>query len=264
MAWSRAHSESATDTGLPAVGRLGARALNRLLRITDGARSAAGEPPAGTFPLRLGNAAADKTLRLFAAGLAVSDNPAWQAIGTELAEALDAREHAAVRAIVATVTRRSDCRAEKMVSHRHGFLWICNAKVASRSLIRALRAADPEIELVRRRTVSEVLAARPEVRRYFSFAFVRHPCQRAFSCYADKYTLPRPRKDSWRYLMEPFHGVSERMTFVEWCRWLDTPYGSDAFADRHWLSQHRQIRMPDAASPISSVRTSISMPPGGP
>ena len=32
------------------------------------------------------------------------------------------------------------------------------------------------------------------------------------------------------------------MTFAEFCRWLDTPWGSDAFADRHWLSQHRQVR----------------------
>ena len=33
------------------------------------------------------------------------------------------------------------------------------------------------------------------------------------------------------------------------CAWLNTPYGSNAFAERHWLSQHRQIRLPDGRLP---------------
>lgn len=39
------------------------------------------------------------------------------------------------------------------------------------------------------------------------------------------------------------YGLRKGMTFSEFCRWLNTPYGSDVFADRHWLSRHLQIRV---------------------
>ena len=39
------------------------------------------------------------------------------------------------------------------------------------------------------------------------------------------------------------------MGFDAFCRWLETPFGSDAFADRHWLSQHRQLRDGDGRLP---------------
>ena len=39
------------------------------------------------------------------------------------------------------------------------------------------------------------------------------------------------------------------MSFAEFCRWLNTPCGSDAFADRHWLSQSRQIATGDGRLP---------------
>ena len=39
------------------------------------------------------------------------------------------------------------------------------------------------------------------------------------------------------------------MSFGELCRWLATPFGSDAFADRHWLSQSRQVTGTDGRLP---------------
>ena len=145
--------------------------------------------------------------------------------------------------------RRSDLRAEKMISRRYRFLWLCNPKVASRSLIAALRAADPDAELFRGRTLGEVLARRPEARAYFSFAFVRHPVARTLSCFADKHALALHDRTAARWFIEPYHGLALGMPFGAFCRWLDTPFGSDAFADRHWLSQHRQIRAPDGRLP---------------
>ena len=35
------------------------------------------------------------------------------------------------------------------------------------------------------------------------------------------------------------HGLSPNMDFLSFCQWLASPYGSDEFADRHWVSQHR-------------------------
>ena len=52
-----------------------------------------------------------------------------------------------------------------------------------------------------------------------------------------------------RWFIEPWHGLGLGMGFEEFRRWLATPAGSDAFADRHWLSQHVQIRTRDGRAP---------------
>ncbi len=87
-----------------------------------------------------------------------------------------------------------------------------------------------------------MLARRPEAREYFRFAFLRHPAERAFSFWADKHTLARTDRDAFRWFIRPYHGLRTGMSFPEFCRWLATPFGADAFADRHWLSQHVQLR----------------------
>ena len=182
-------------------------------------------------------------------GLAGAGGAEHREIAAALAGAIEAEDYEAARAMTATARRKPDLRAEKMVSHRYRFLWICVPKVASRSLLEALRAADPEAELITGRTLEEIVTTRPEARGYYRFAFIRHPCHRTFSFYADKHVKLARSPEASRFFIEPYHGLREGMTFVELCRWLDTPYGSDAFADRHWLSQHRQIRLPDGRLP---------------
>ena len=227
-----------------------ARVAHRLLRSTGLARAPSSGGWYGARLLQGVSAfALVETLRLAGRWLAASATVEHRAIATELAAALDAGNHAAALAMLATAGLRPDVRAEKVVSRRYGFLWICNPKAASRSIISALRSADPDAELIREQTLSEIATARPEVRRYVSFAFVRHPCSRTFSCYADKHTLARSQTAAHRYFIERFHGFRRTMSFVEFCRWLNTACGSDAFADRHWLSQHLQIRGPDGRLP---------------
>ena len=51
------------------------------------------------------------------------------------------------------------------------------------------------------------------------------------------------------WFIAPWHGLRRGMRFEEFCRWLATPAGSDTFADRHWLSQHVQIRTRDGQEP---------------
>ena len=135
------------------------------------------------------------------------------------------------------------------MSRCYRFLWICVPKAASTSLTAALLAADPDAELIQGRTLRQIFAARPEVRGYCSFAFMRHPGRRALSCWGDKYVRLAGTPASYGDFIEPYHGAREGMPFAEFCRWLGTPYGSDAFADRHWLSQHRQIRLPGGGLP---------------
>lgn len=181
--------------------------------------------------------------------LATAPAPEHQALAALLAAAIEAGDGAAALALVSTAGRRPDLRAEKIVSHRYRYLWLCNPKVASRSLIAALRAADPEAELIRGRTLDEVLAVRPELRDYFRFAFLRHPWHRARSFHADKHALARADRNAYRWFIAPWYGLRRGMSFAELCRWLGTACGSDAFADRHWLSQHRQLNDADGRQP---------------
>ena len=191
-----------------------------------------------------------RTARVIAR-LATSAVAEHREVARALTSAVARGDGATVRAITHTAQLEPDLRTEKVVSRRHRFLWICNPKVASRSIIDALLSADPDAEVFGTWTLDEILAVRPEVRGYFSFAFIRHPCHRALSFYAEKYAgrIRSGCPEAIRALVEPYWGVRPDMTFAEWCRWLDTPYGSDRFANRHWLSQHRQIRLPDGRLP---------------
>ena len=181
--------------------------------------------------------------------LAASSTDEHREIAATLAAVIDERDYRTALAMASTAARRPDLRAEKIVSRRYRYLWICNPKAASRSIIAALRAADPDAELIRNRTLDEILEKRPELKVYWSFAFVRHPCRRAYSFYADKHGLARSQADAHAWFIAPYFGLRKDMSFDEVCRWLNTPYGSDAFADRHWLSQHRQIRNVDGRLP---------------
>lgn len=179
-------------------------------------------------------------------------------VGRDVAGALlHGRPASAIR-MVRTAARRSDLGAEKIVSRAHRYIWICNPKVASRSIKSALCKVTPDAEVFSGMSISEVLANRPDARRYYSFAFVRHPFARALSFYAELHfshatqseasQARHKRQKSERFFMD-YHGLAEATGFGEYCRWLTTPYGSDAVADRHFLSQHLQVRMEDQRLP---------------
>ena len=158
--------------------------------------------------------------------------------------------------IVRTVSLRPDLRAEKIVSHKHRYLWLCNPKVASRSIKTTLLAADPAAE-IHHASIFEVYKKHPEVRSYYTFGFVRNPFTRALSFHAELHVSHRRcageersvKKAKHRVFIKKFYGLAETGDFGAYCRWLNTPYGSDAFADRHFLSQHVQIRLEDGRLP---------------
>ena len=243
----REDPESVTDTMSPDP-HDAARQLGRILGL---ARRCGLLPARATRGIgaAVRNRTLDRVLERLARRLADSPTPEHRDVAAALAAAIGVQDYATALALVTTAGRRTDLRAEKMVSRRYRFLWLCNPKVASRSIIAALRTADPGAELFRGRTLDEVLARRPEARGYFTFAFIRHPLDRTRSCHADKHALALRDRKAARWFNEPWHGLSLGMTFAEFCRWLETPSGSDAFADRHWLSQHRQIRTADGRLP---------------
>ena len=175
----------------------------------------------------------------------------------DIAGALVRRQFGDAARMARTAARRADVLAEKVVSRKYKCLWLCNPKVASRSIIAALRAADPDAQVIRDASVHRLYEDYPETREYYTFAFVRHPVTRAYSFYRDLLeghitTIPekRPRKrGNRRELLRVYYGLAKVSTFEEYCEWLNTPYGSDAFANRHFLSQRAHLRLPDGRLP---------------
>lgn len=231
-----------------------ARCLSAALALA--ARRASPGRPGGLA----GRALRQGVLAPFARRLAAAPVPEQRELAALLGAAVEGRDDETALALLSTAGRRPDLKAEKIVSHRHRFVWLCTPKAASRSLIAALREADPEAVLIRRRTLDEVLARHPQASDYHRFAFVRHPVRRAWSFFADKHALARGDRDNRRWFIEPWHGLHPGMSFAAFCRWLATPAGSDAFADRHWLSQFRQLRdaegrLPDFVGRFETLET---------
>lgn len=179
-------------------------------------------------------------------------NPSLSGI---IAAALLRGEFKAARGMAAAQTH--DLGAEKIVSRKYRFLWLCNPKVASRSIIDALRYADPDAELIHAKSVSAIYEMYPEVKDYYSFAFIRHPFDRALSLYSEMRFFRERFEGKGRFLKEQrqrryrdmFPGLTQVDGFDGYCDWLNTPQGSDLLAERHFLSQHIQIRLPDGRLP---------------
>ena len=226
-----------------------------------------------------------------------------RAIARSLAGALMHGAFADAKRMARTIRQRPDLGSEKIISRKYRFLFICTPKAASRSLMAALRNADPEAEVVYHTPIGEVFAAYPEVEGYYSFAFVRHPFTRALSwywdmafargVYAETYHLyrdkgerafhdpvagrsvsfrtplrelaaPSRKEAKTQGLFDRFYGLAEAAGFDGVCRWLNTPYGSDAFANRHFLSQHLQIRvgggrLPDFVGSFENLEADLNL-----
>ncbi len=178
-------------------------------------------------------------------------------VAGDIAAALLRRQPEAAWRMARTVARTPNFGAEKIVSRRYRYLWICNPKVASRSIMAALRSADPGAEVIHDKSVSGIHALYPEALDYFSFAFIRHPFDRALSFYSEIHFSPeryqgsqrRHKKEKRQGFLDRYHGLEEASSFDDYCRWLNTPYGSDAFADRHFRSQHLLLRRDDGRLP---------------
>ncbi len=178
-------------------------------------------------------------------------------VAGDIIGALSRGQFGTARRMARTAARTPSLGAERIISRKYRYLWICNPKVASRSIIAALRVADPGAEIIKGKSVSDIYALRPEVRDYFSFAFIRHPFDRALSLYSEIHFSPeryqgaqrRHKKEKRQGFFDRCYGLAEASSFDDYCQWLNTPYGSDAFADIHFLSQHALIRLDDGRLP---------------
>ena len=171
---------------------------------------------AGSVPVRCVRSIVRRAaLRPLARRLMASSLSERREIAALLSAALDAGHYSAALALVSTAGRRPDLYAEKILSQRYRFLWLGVPKAASRSVIAALRAADPKALLVHKLSLDELLAAYPEARDYFRFAFLRHPYARLLSFYADKHVRGRHDRAAYRWFIEPWRGLRPGMGFDE-------------------------------------------------
>ena len=166
-----------------------------------------------------------------------------------------------------TAARQPDLGAEKILSREYRYIWLCVPKVASRSIRDALCAVTPDAEVFVGKSIAEVFALRPEARNYYSFAFVRHPFSRALSFYTELHCAARRyadaaqsqhKKEKASHFSQQYYGLAGAAGFDAYCQWLQTPYASDAVADRHFLSQHLQLdlgnrRLPDFIGRLESL-----------
>ena len=186
--------------------------------------------------------------------VALSSNPT---VVKDIATALSRGALDTAWRMARTATRTPDLGAEKIISRKYRLLWLCTPKVASRSTIAALRSIDPDAVVIRETRGAELSTRHPEVRDYTSCAFIRHPFDRALSLYGEIRLSPERyqgtqrlhKQEKRQFFLDRYYGLTEASSFEEYCRWLNTPYGSDALADRHFLSQHVQIRLEDGRMP---------------
>ncbi|HWC35179.1 MAG TPA: sulfotransferase family 2 domain-containing protein [Mycobacteriales bacterium] len=136
---------------------------------------------------------------------------------------------------------RPDYRSEKLISQDRKFMCVLVPKCGSRTLISGLRtaAAAEAFDLtVYERDIRRV----PHVpSTYFTFAFVRDPWARCYSCYVQKIRQRTPIKAALH--LNGRIGLHPDMSFSDFVHWLGSAHGSDGVADRHWMSQHRILRI---------------------
>ena len=183
--------------------------------------------------------------------IATNDLPT---VAKDLALAVGRGRLATAFRIARTARNPMDLHAQKIISRRYGYVWLSVPKVASTSLTSALRAVTPDAEVLYGLSAAQLFARWPETRHYYRFAVVRHPFTRALSFHTELHRFATHYRGNHKFrnkqmrisrLFARFHGLAGTVDFDDYCRWLLTPYASDAVADRHFSSQHMQIDAED-------------------
>lgn len=147
-----------------------------------------------------------------------------------------------------TATHPTDLSTPKVVSPKYRCVWFSCPKVASRSILSVLLAADPDCK-VYAMSAADLYRLRPDASEWFRFAFVRNPLDRALSCWFELHVAPRycsdridPLVQKRDHLFRRYHGLADTHEFDVYCDWLNTPYAADESVDQHFVSMDPQLR----------------------
>ena len=215
------------------------------------------DPPARKRRLLSGRKTIDMLARWRRRLAAVASMPPPREVARDIGDALSRGEWDAALGMVRTIGRPPDLAVGKFVSRKYRCLWLSNSKAASRTIKHMMRQADPCAEFFDE-TIHDTYARRPEARCYCSFAFVRHPFTRALSFHSEIHfaherssdaPFVRMKEAKRRRLFGRYPGLARTTDFEQYCRWLNTRYGSDAGGNRNFLSQHLLIRLDDGRLP---------------
>ena len=128
----------------------------------------------------------------------------------------------------------------KAISNDNKFIYFANPKVATRSILSFLEdLQQSDLAIVE----SSYLAIEREygnIDAFFTFSFVRNPWARTYSCWRDKISTHSKFCDI--FILTRFKGLYPDMPFDEFVQWLGSDRGSDAYADRHWMSQAELLK----------------------
>lgn len=119
----------------------------------------------------------------------------------------------------------------KTVSHKYRLIYVPNPLVASNTIRQILRNLDRNIETVYGTDLG--------YDNYLKFSFVRNPITRVKSCYTKK--ILNADSVAKLHMLSKYKGLHYDMSLKEFIDWLLTEEGSDKYADRHWVSQHKLV-----------------------
>lgn len=124
--------------------------------------------------------------------------------------------------------KKKELALPKVVSHEYRLIYVTNPLVASNTIKYILRNLDRNIETVYGTDYN-----------YLKFSFVRNPIARVKSCYTKK--VLNADTIAKLHLLSKYKGLHYNMSLKEFVDWLLTEEGSDKYADRHWISQHKLV-----------------------
>jgi len=134
---------------------------------------------------------------------------------------------------------RPDLKSEKVVLPAYKLLYVAVPKSMTRSMLKQLSKLGDQRggHTIFEDSLPRLFGKYPEAEDYYTFTVVRNPWSRIASCYKDKIAICKPFMQARIINGRP--GLRAGMSFQEFVEWLCGDYGSDDFADRHWLSQSR-------------------------
>ena len=154
---------------------------------------------------------------------------------------------------------RPDSLPEIIFSRKLGFMCAAIPLCGSRTL-KNFFLTNPNFDFeakLSRETVPSALRLKNGADKTLLFSVVRNPWSRVVSCYEKKvrgaFISRTYRGYKGAALIAGYDGLSPSMSFDEFVEWLCDERGQDDVANRHWMSQHKFLSLPDLGHEYAGI-----------